>query len=265
MPSARTITRSATNDDQVQSFARGLAVIRSFDLEHQRLSLAQISARAGLARATVRRLLHTLVSLNYAGTDGSEFWLTLRVLELGHSYLSSLLLPTVAKVHLEALSRRTNDDASMAVLDGADVVYVCRIAPPRLLGTSITVGSRFPAYSTPTGQVLLANLDDDALKDYLASTDLTAGTPRTYTSVDALHNDLVAIRTHGWALADQDHEVRVRSVAAPVHGPEGGALAAIEVATHPDIRTLREFRQVIVPDLLTVAQRIGGDLNARVC
>ena len=78
----------------VQSLVRGLAVIRAFDAEHPRRTLAQVADATGLARATTRRFLHTLIAEGCAATDGTEFWLAPKMLELGYAYLSSGLLYT---------------------------------------------------------------------------------------------------------------------------------------------------------------------------
>lgn len=91
----------------MQSLARGLSVIKAFDGEHPRRTLSEVARHTDLTRATARRFLLTLVELEYVRTDGSVFWLTPRVLELGYSYLSSLSLPEIAGPHLEACPPRS--------------------------------------------------------------------------------------------------------------------------------------------------------------
>lgn len=244
----------------VQSFTRGLAVIRSFDGEHPRLTLAQVADRTGLARATARRFLHTLMSLGYAASDNTEFWLTPRVLELGHSYLSSLSLPAVAQPRLEELSRRINESSSMSVLDGHDVVYVSRVPVRRIMAVSITLGTRFPAYATSMGRVLLADFDPAALDTYLSSVELTALTPRTCTSEQQLRSELADIHQRGWSLVDQELEIGLRSVAAPIHGPAGRVVAAVNVSTRTEVHDLEALHHNILPELITTARTISEDL-----
>ena len=110
------------SDQYVQSFARGLGVIRAFDADHPRMTLSEVAERTGLTRAAARRFLHTLVGLGYVSGDGRLFQLTPRVLELGFSYLSGLSLPELAQPHLEALSHELGESTSASVLDGADIV-----------------------------------------------------------------------------------------------------------------------------------------------
>ncbi|MDX5311679.1 MAG: helix-turn-helix domain-containing protein, partial [Rhodococcus sp. (in: high G+C Gram-positive bacteria)] len=121
----------AASPDYVQSLARGLSVIKAFDAEHPRRTLSEVAKATDLTRATARRFLLTLVELGYVRTDGSQFWLTPRVLELGYSYLSSLTLPDVARPHLEALAQKVHESTSVSVLDGGDVVYVARVPVSR--------------------------------------------------------------------------------------------------------------------------------------
>jgi IclR family pca regulon transcriptional regulator len=164
----------------VQSLERGLAVIRAFDGEHPRLTLSDVSRRTGLTRAAARRFLLTLVALGYVHNDGREFTLRPRVLDLGFAYLSSMGLPEVALPHMETLVADVHESSSMSVLDGSDVVYVARVPTRRRIMTvSIAVGTRFPAYATSMGRVLLADLDEDALGEYLATTELTKLTATT--------------------------------------------------------------------------------------
>ena len=155
------------SSDYVQSLARGLAVIKVFDVDHPKLTLSDVARRTELTRATARRFLLTLNELGYVQTDGSLFWLTPRVLELGYSYLSSLSLPEIAGPHLEALAEKVRESSSVSILDGDDVVYVARVPVSRIMTVSINIGTRFPAFATSMGRVLLAGLPPDDIDAYL--------------------------------------------------------------------------------------------------
>src|SRR6476619_2854301 len=174
----------AASDQYVQSLARGLTVIRSFDSEHPLMTLTEVAARTGLTRATARRFLHTLVELGYVRTDGKAFALTAKVLQLGYAYLSGLSLPQLAQPHLEELSLKLGESTSAAVLDGTDIAYIARVTSRRIMTVGITVGTRFPAYATSMGRVLLAYLPPADLKAYLASAEVRPLTPRALGSVD---------------------------------------------------------------------------------
>src|SRR3954453_58835 len=160
-------------DHFVQSLERGLAVIRAFGTEDPELTLSDVARRTGLTRAAARRFLLTLADLGYVRSDGKRFALTPRVLELGYAYLSSLSLPEIAEPHLERLAAAVRESSSVSILDGDEIVYVGRVPTSRIMRVSITVGTRFPAYATSIGRVLLAGLSEDDLDAYLARATIT--------------------------------------------------------------------------------------------
>src|SRR5512142_704942 len=170
----------------VQSLERRLSVIRAFDVDHPELTLSEVARICDLTRAAARRFLLTLVDLGYVRSDGRQFRLAPRVLELGYSYLSSMSLPEVAQPHLEQLVAEIHESSSVSVLDGDDVVYVARVPTTRIMTVAINVGTRFPAYATSMGRVLLADLPADALEEYLARVRLNPLTRRTVATAQAL-------------------------------------------------------------------------------
>ncbi|RKT54355.1 IclR family transcriptional regulator domain-containing protein [Saccharothrix australiensis] len=246
----------------VRSLERGLAVIRAFTAANPSPTLTDVAKATGLTRAGARRFLLTLVDLGYVRTDGKHFSLTARVLELGYAFLSGISLPEVAQPHLERLSGEVRESTSASVLDGSDVVYVARVAVSRIMAVSITVGTRFPAYATSMGHVLLAGLPGDALDRYLAAVRLEPLTSRTITSPDRLRAELDRVRAQGWALVDQELEEGLRSVAAPVRDRAGRVVAAVNVSTHASRTTADGVRRDMVPPLLAACAAIERDLAA---
>ena len=214
----------------VHSLVRGLRVIRAFDAGHARLTLSEVARRTDLSRATARRCLLTLVEVGYVGSDGRDFFLRPRVLELGHTYLTSLGLPAIAQPHLEELTARVHESCSVAVLDGTDVVYVARVARQRIMTVSIHVGTRFPAHLTSLGRVLLADLPDRDLDQLLSQVEFERLTPHTVTDEGALRAELDRVRRQGWAVVDQELEVGLRSIAVPLRDRSGRATAALNIS-----------------------------------
>jgi IclR family pca regulon transcriptional regulator len=244
----------------VQSLERGLAVIRAFDAQRPELTLSEVARHCDLTRAAARRFLLTLADLGYVRTDGRLFKLTPRVLELGYAYLSSLSLPEVAAPHLERLVAEVHESSSMSVLDGDSIIYVARVPTARIMTVAINVGTRFPAYATSMGRVLLAGLPDADREAYLARVKLEPLAPRTIVSVDALDAELDRVRAQGWSIVDQELEEGLRSVAAPVRDRAGATVAAINVSVHASRTTLDEIRRGLVPPLRAAAAAIERDL-----
>ena len=246
--------------DFVQSLERGLSVIRAFDADHPKLTLSEVAAATGLSRAAARRFLRTLVQLGYMRSDGSRFALRPKILELGYAYLSSLTLPEVAMPHLEQLVEQVHESSSVSELDGDDVIYIARVPTKRIMTVTISVGTRFPAYATSMGRVMLAAQSDERLDEYLESTSLRGLTGHTITSATALRRELRKIRSQGWALVDQELEEGLRSIAAPIRDADGQVIAAINISTHAGRRTLNTIVEEFLQPLLTTAHRIEMDL-----
>jgi IclR family pca regulon transcriptional regulator len=255
----------AASDQYVQSLARGLAVIRAFDTDHPKMTLTEVAARTDLTRATARRFLYTLVELGYVRTDGKIFALTAKVLQLGYAYLSGLSLPQLAQPNLEELALQLGESTSAAVLDGTDIAYIARVATRRIMTVGITVGTRFPAYATSMGRVLLAALPPAQLEEYLAAAEIRPLTPRAIGTREALLAELDTVRTQGWCLLNQELELGLMSVAAPVHdGPKVVAainvsLQAQSVAAEPDPQS---YLAAVRAATVSTAELISADLSS---
>jgi IclR family pca regulon transcriptional regulator len=244
----------------VQSVARALAVLRSFSGERPRQSLSEVARATGLDRATARRLLLTLADLGYVGGDGRTFELTPRILELGYAYLSGLSLPEIARPHLQRLAAELNETAALAVLDGDDIVYVALVPGSRLAAVKINIGTRFDAYATSMGRVLLAGLSPADLDRYLARLHLTTRTERTVRTVEQLRQEIDKVRGQGWALVDSELEEGLRGAAVPVRDRAGRAIAAANVSLHAGRTTPELVEREHVPAILRTARLIEADL-----
>ena len=252
---------AARSSDFVQSLDRGLAVIRAFGPDRERLSLSEVARATGLTRAAARRFLLTLVKLGYVRNDGREFSLRPRVLELGYDYLSGLALPEVAAPHMEELVARLHESSSISVLDGHQIVYVVRVPTKRIMTVAISVGTRFPAYATSMGRVLLAQMADDELERYLAEATFERLTSRTVTSPARLRTIVRDAARQGYAIVDQELEEGLRAVAAPIRGADVGS-AAINVSAHASRVSMAAMRGQILPALLETARQIEADLQS---
>lgn len=248
--------------ESVQSFERGLAVIRSFGADAPRQTLSDVGRATGLTRATARRLLHTLEAVGYVRREGSLFELTPRVLELGYAFLASHSLADIAQPHLATLSTEVRESSSLAVLDGPSIVYVARVQANRVMTVSIGVGTRFEAYRTSLGRAMLAWRDPCDVADVWEQSDRSRTTDATVSSLEQLHTRLAEVRQLGYAMVDQELEVGVRSVAAPVRDADGVPVAAVNVSTHTSRTTKADVKRTVVPPLLRTADAISTAMTA---
>lgn len=253
---------SARPREFVQGLERGLAVIRSFSAQTPSLTIALVAERTGLTRAAARRYLRTLKALGYVVQDGDRFSLTPRLLDLGFTYLSTLDVTSVVHPFMETVTATLHESCSVSVLDNHDVVYIARRAANRIMSVNLAVGSRLPAHATSMGKVLLAHLPPRDLDRYFQSVTREPLTDHTIVDEKALRAALDRVRGEGWAVADQESELGVRSVAAPIFGRDGEVHAAINVSAHATRVSLEQLQKDYLPVLLEAARGISKALGA---
>lgn len=252
--------RRDTDPDFVEAVARGLDVLTAFGPGRPEMSLSEVAAATGLARPTARRILLTLQVQGYARARGGGWALTPRVLDLGLAYVQSLGLWDVARPHMERLSERTGESTSVGQLDGSDVVYVARVAVPKIIALSVSIGTRFPAVPTSLGKVLLAGLDPDRLREALAQPSRSGVVARWQPGADELDAALREVRAQGWSLTDEQLALGIRSVAAPLRDGDGTVVAALDVTVHAAETSVQVLTEQHLPLLLRTAADISADL-----
>ena len=251
--------RTGTGPDFIEALARGLDVIKAFAPQRPVMSLSELATATGLARPTVRRILLTLEELGYVRISDKGFALTPRVLDLGTAYVRSLGLWDVARPHMEQLVARTRESCSIAELDGGDIVYVARVAVPKIVTFAVQIGTRFPALQTSLGKVLLAALEPERLEKTLAEPTRSGLTPLWRPGREEREAALREVRARGWALADEDLALGIRSVAVPLRDGGGRVIAAINVNAHAAETSVRELLDEHLPLLLHTAGEIGAE------
>ncbi|MFC8848285.1 MULTISPECIES: IclR family transcriptional regulator C-terminal domain-containing protein [unclassified Micromonospora] len=249
--------------DFIEALARGLDVLRCFRPGQAVMTLSEVAGVTGLARPTVRRILLTLEELGYVRVADRGYALTPRVLELGMTYINSLTMWDVARPHMQRLVGQTGESTSMAQLDGGDIVYVARVAVPKIVTLAVTIGTRFPAPATSMGKVLLAALDPADLDRVLAEPTRSGVVSRWQPDRAELGRALRDVRAKGWALADQDLAPGIRSVATGVRNGDGRIVAALNVTVHAADTSVETLVDEHLPRLLRTAADISRDWAMR--
>jgi IclR family transcriptional regulator, pca regulon regulatory protein len=269
------VARRDDSPDFIEAIARGLDVIRAFRPGQPVMSLAGVAHASSLPRPTARRILLTLEQLGYVRQTGPQpafgqgpglspggYELTPRVLDLGMSYVLSRGLWEVARPHMETLVARTRESCSIAQLDGSDIVYVARVAVPKIVTLSVTIGTRFPAMQTSLGKVLLAALPPAEAERVLAEPSRSGITPRWQPDAAERAAALREVRARGWALTDEQLAAGIRSVAVPLRDGDGRVIAALNVNAHAAETPLDVLTGQHLPPLLQAAGSISADWAA---
>jgi len=257
---------SASRTAHSQSLERGLAILSSFRSDRPLLGVSELSREVGLSRSTTHRYIATLAGLGYLEQDSAsrKYRLGPRVLDLGFSAINSMDLREVAAPHLQALSDETGHTVNMAVLDGADIVYIdrCRTSKrgQREIDLNLHVGSRLPAYCTSMGKVLLAYLSPEEQRAALKRVRFAQRGPNTLTEKEELLAELERVRTAGLAVNNEELAYGLRSIAAPVRGPSGDVVAAINLAVHRSMVSL----DALVAHLGPLLKRTAAEISERI-
>jgi len=252
-----------------QSLERGLGILAAFTPTQPSLGVSELAREVGLSRSTTHRYMSTLTRLGYLQQDAASrrYRLGPRVLDLGFSAINSMELRVISSPYLQRLSDETGFTVNMAILDGTDILYVerCRSsrAGQREIDLNLHVGSRLPAYCTSMGKVLLAYLAPKRRAALLDGLPLGKRGPNTLTSRKALEAELAAIRQRGLALNNEELAYGLRSIAAPVRGPGGDVVAAINLAVHSSMVSMRDLVARLGASLQRTAAEISNQVGYR--
>ncbi|MCB4364648.1 helix-turn-helix domain-containing protein [Hydrogenophaga taeniospiralis] len=242
--------------DWIAGLEKGLSVIEAFDDQHPRLTASQAGARCGLTRTAARRYLLTLAHLGYVGSDGKLFWLTPRILRLGHAYLESARLPRVVQPFLQRIAGGTQEIAYLGVLDGDDVVYIARSGAHRHMNTGYMLGSRIQAQLSTAGVAILAAMGEAAADAWLEPRELHAFTPFTMSSKEQLRSELQRFRRQGWALLEQQLELNARGIAVPLLDRNNAVQGAISITMPINQESSEDAIKRVLPVLQEAARTL---------
>jgi IclR family pca regulon transcriptional regulator len=252
-----------------QSLERGLSILSSFSAGRQLIGISELSRELGLTRSTTHRYVATLARLGYLHQDPGtrKYALGARVLDLGFTAMNSMELRQIATPHLKRLCDETGHTVNLAILDDVDIVYIDRHRASRrdqdAIDLDLHVGSRLPAYCTSMGKVLLAFLPVAERDEVLEHTTFARRGPNTLTSRAALLAELERVRTAGIAVNNEELAYGLRSVAVPVMGADGRAVAAVNLAAHRTMVSLDDLVARIGPLMQRTAAAISAQLGYR--
>jgi IclR family pca regulon transcriptional regulator len=246
--------------DFSEALARGLGVINAFDDHRRQMTLSDVARAVDLPRATARRSLATLVELGYLETEGRMFRLTPRILRLAISYLSADPVPSVLQPVCERICRQVGASCSVAVRDGDEAVMIARAQPVRPASVGLGVGYRLPIFCSALGRVLAGAMSDAELDAFLAQVKLTRFTRQTVVAKAEIRRLILEARKKGYALADQEAEVGIRSIAVPLIRFDGRLVAAINIGVHPEQKSAKAMIAEYLPLLNSEAAALKEQL-----
>ena len=248
----------------VTSFEKGLRVLAAFGRDRPQMGLRELCDATGLDASSVQRFAYTLHALGFLQKDerSRKYSLTPRVLDLGFAYLQSSSLIESATPLLYEANQQCGETLSLTELVGTEIVYVARAPGRHVISVDVLLGTRLPAFAAAAGRAFLAFMDRAAARAIIARSDLRKLTPHTEDNPARLLAQLDRIARKGYALASEQCYVGDISAAAPIFGPDGQPVAALNVSVPSSRWTGRQMEAELVPLLLQtaarMAQRLGG-------
>lgn len=249
---------------RVNSLIRGLDILESFTPSESRLTLQELSNKTGLPKTTVHRFLKTLLTMNYVTLDlrTKTYSLAPRVMALGFSVLSGMDLRQTALPHMEALSRETDQNVNLAVLDRAEMLYIERITVRRIININLYVGSRVNCYLTAMGRSLIAFLSRDSYEKLLAELLKDKQAVKAIgRQGEQLNAALEEVRQKGYACIDGEWVQGLRAIGAPVFNGRGEVEASLTMTFISQLVSLDEMIEKYVPPLMATAGRLSAALG----
>jgi IclR family acetate operon transcriptional repressor len=244
-----------------QAVLRAVHLLKAFGPAQGELTLADLVRAVGLNKTTTYRLLTALEAegLVQRSPGGEGYRLGPELLALGSRALGASDLRHAGRGELSALAQATRETASLEVLVGAHALILDEAMGGHVVGTTPSVGTRWPAHATATGKVLLAELLEDELQALLGET-LSALTPRTITDPIALRRELGRIRERGYATNNEELEPGYTAVAVPIRAQGGRVVAALCIGG-PRLRLgaerLVEVARLLPAPAARISERLG--------
>lgn len=236
--------------------ARAMSILAAFDAGSPRLTLAQITSRAGLAHATAYRLTQELVEWGaLARQDDGTYCIGLRLWEIGTLAPQSVPLRELAMPVMEDLFVAINQHIQLAVRQGTDALVIERISAPKAIRLMSGVGRRLPLHASAAGQILLAHAEPELLEELIARP-LRSYTPATVTDPVELRAALASCRSSGIAVVRGGLTRGAQSVATRITDSHNKVVAALSVVVRQDSAEARAVIPAAVTAGLNISRRI---------
>jgi len=248
---------------RLSSVATAIELLKAFSEDEVEIGISTLAKRLGVAKSTTHRLAATLVSEGLLEQDraSGKYRLGIALFRLGTMVRRRMNVSEEARPHLFSLRQKTNETVHLAILDGTDIMYVYFLESTQAIRMRSDLGLRKPAYCTAEGQAILAFLSPDVVRAVIAE-GLHPRTPQTITNPEKLLRALDAVRQKGCAIEDEESEIGMRCIAAPIRNDAGEVVAAVGVAG-PVSRLSKKALTAFMPHVIETAEAISSRIGHR--
>lgn len=250
--------------DIVQSVDRALSIIEVLSDYEEGIGITDLSLKIDLHKSTVHRLLVTLINKGYVeqNPNTNKYKLTLKLFELGSKSIEKMDLRSVAKPYLQQLMELTNEVVHLVIKEGTDIIYIDKVESNNKIRMHSRIGTKSPMYCTSVGKAIMAHLPEVEVERIWKNSDIKRFTEYTITDLDIMKKNLEEIRKNGYALDEEENELGIRCIGAPIFDHTGNVCGAISISG-PTIRVTKEKIDLFKNYILTISKNISKELGYR--
>ena len=248
----------------VPAVRRAIEVLEILAQSHAGLSLADLSRLTSIPKSSLFRILNTLERHAVVLQDDQRetFSLGMKLIDWGNRALDNIDLKTVAHPHLVRMAHETRESYYVAMLDEGEVIIIDRTDTPEIWRMVARLGQRSPVHATASGQVLISEMNQEAIDSLIGRNGLKKYTPRTITDPERLHKRLLRIRNDGYVVANAEYKPDLCVIAAPIRDHHGLIAAALMTAMPSDrarkeITRVREVVRILKTESAVISREIG--------
>lgn len=248
---------------RLSSVASAIRLLKAFSEDEVDIGISDLARRLGIAKSTVHRLAVTLVAEGLLEQDrnSGKYRLGVALFRLGVLVRRRMDVSSEARPYIYDLRAKINESVHLAILDGAEIMYVYNLESTHAIRMRSDLGARKPAYCTAEGQAILAFQSPEVIDKVIAA-GLDPRTPKTITEADKFHKALGSVRQRGCAIEDEESELGMVCVAAPIRDDSGAVVAAVGIAG-PVTRLTKKAVAAVIPDLIAAADLVSSRLGYR--
>lgn len=248
--------------NSVQSVERTLSILEVLADYYEGLGITDISQKVGLHKSTVYRLVLTLIQKDFVmqDKDTNKYRLTFKLYELGNKRIKEMDILTASKLYSKKLMESVNEVVHLVIRDGSKIVYIDKVEANNTIRMASYIGNRSPMYCTSVGKAILAFLPDNVVDEIWDKSKVKKLTDNTITDFHDLKRELKEVREKGYAVDNEENELGVRCVGAPIFNRFGDVEGAISVSG-PAIRMTEKKTEAVAREVMKYAGLISSELG----
>ncbi len=244
----------------IQSISRAMNILEIV-IQHEPIGVTKVSNITDIHKSTVYRILNTLVHLGYVSQNkDGKYHVGLKLFEIGSKAINNLDLRQTVSPYLKEIQEKTGETIHLGVLDYMEIIYIDKVESDKTIRMHSKIGKRSYAHSTSLGKVILAYSDDDIIERIIKEKGLPKLATNTITEPDEFRNHLQKVNEQGFALDEEENEIGIRCIAAPIFDYSGNVVAAFSVSG-PSIRVTREkimtFKDIVKSYSRQISSALG--------